>query len=50
MQKNFFRKRHFSSQSLDFLPPKKPGLYISRKDFFLKKIPPRGMEPRSAAW
>ena len=37
MQKNFFQKRHFSSQSLDFLPPKKPGLYISRKDFFFEK-------------
>ena len=29
-----FKKRHFLGQALDFLPPRKPGLYISRVDFF----------------
>ena len=29
-----FKKRHFLGQALDFLPPRKPGLYISGVDFF----------------
>ena len=27
------KKRNFLGQALDFLPPRKPGLYKSRKDF-----------------
>ena len=36
MQKKseIFKKRNFLGQALDFLPPRKPGLYISRVDFF----------------
>ena len=36
MQKKseIFKKRNFSGQALDFLPPRKPGLYISPVDFF----------------
>ena len=36
MQKKseIFKKRNFSGQALDFLPPRKPGLYTSRVDFF----------------
>ena len=36
MQKKLeiFKKRNFLGQALDFLPPRKPGLYISRVDFF----------------
>ena len=36
MQKKLeiFKKRSFSGQTLDFLPLRKPGLYISRVDFF----------------
>ena len=33
-----FKKRNFLGQALDFLPHKKPGLYISRVDFFKKKF------------
>ena len=35
MQKklDIFKKRNFLDQALDFLPPRKPGLYISRVDF-----------------
>ena len=29
-----FKKRNFLGQALDFLPPRKPGLSISRVDFF----------------
>ena len=29
-----FKKCNFSGQTLDFLPPRKPGLYTSRVDFF----------------
>ena len=29
-----FKKRNLSGQTLDFLPPRKPGLYISRVDSF----------------
>ena len=29
-----FKKHNFLGQALDFLPPRKPGLYISRVDFF----------------
>ena len=29
-----FLKTNFSGQALDFLPPRKPGLYISYVDFF----------------
>ena len=29
-----FKKRNFSGQTLDFLPPRKPGLYTSQVDFF----------------
>ena len=29
-----FEKRNFSGQTLDFLPPRKPDLYISRVVFF----------------
>ena len=29
-----FKKRNFLGQTLDFLPPRKPGLYISQVDFF----------------
>ena len=32
---NIFKKRNFLGEALDFLPPRKPGLYISRVDFFL---------------
>ena len=32
-----FKKRNFSGQALDFLPPRKPGLYISCMDFFFFK-------------
>ena len=37
MQKKseIFKKRNFLGQALDFLPPRKPGLYISRVDFSL---------------
>ena len=31
---NLKKKRNFSGQALDFLPPRKPGRYISRVDFF----------------
>ena len=36
MQKKseIFKIRNFLGQALDFLPPRKPGLYISRVDFF----------------
>ena len=36
MQKklDIFKKRNFLGQALDFLPPRKPGPYISRVDFF----------------
>ena len=36
MQKKLeiFKKRYFLGQALDFLPPRKRGLYISRVDFF----------------
>ena len=36
MQKKWeiFKKRNFLGQAHDFLPPRKPGLYISRVDFF----------------
>ena len=36
MQKKsgIFKKRHFLGQALDFLPPRKPGLYISLVHFF----------------
>ena len=36
MQKKsgIFKKRYFLGQALDFLPTSKPGLYISRVDFF----------------
>ena len=36
MQKKseIFKKHFFLGQALDFLPPRKPGLYISRVDFF----------------
>ena len=39
MQKKseIFKKRNFLGQALDFLPPRKPGLYISRVDFFFFK-------------
>ena len=35
MQKKLeiFKKRNFLGEALDFLPPRKPGLYISRVDF-----------------
>ena len=35
MQKklDIFKKRNFLDQALDFLPPRKPGLSISRVDF-----------------
>ena len=31
------KKRNFLDQALDFLPPRKPGLYISLVDFFFFK-------------
>ena len=36
MQKKsrIFKKRNSLGQALDFLPPRKPGLYISLVDFF----------------
>ena len=36
MQKKseMFKKRNSSGQALNFLPPRKPRLYISRVDFF----------------
>ena len=36
MQKKLeiFKNRNFLGQALDFLLPRKPGLYISRVDFF----------------
>ena len=36
MQKKLeiFKKRIFLGQALDFLPPRKTGLYISRVEFF----------------
>ena len=36
MQKKLeiFKEPNFSGQTLDFLPHRKPGLYISRVDFF----------------
>ena len=36
MQKKseIFKMRNFLGQALDFLLPRKPGLYISREDFF----------------
>ena len=36
MQKKseIFKKRNFLVEALDFLPPRKPGLYTSRVDFF----------------
>ena len=36
MQKksDIFKKRNFLGPALDFLQPRKPGLYISRVDFF----------------
>ena len=36
MQKKseIFKMRNFLGQALDFLPPRKPGLYIAREDFF----------------
>ena len=30
------KKRNFLGQALNFLPPRKPGLYISRVDFFFE--------------
>ena len=38
MQKKFLKKRNFLGQAHDFLPPRKPGLYISRVDFFSLNI------------
>ena len=36
MQKKseIFKKQNFLGQALDFLPPRKPGLYVSRVDLF----------------
>ena len=36
MQKKseIFKKHNFLGQFLDFLPPRKPGLCVSRVDFF----------------
>ena len=31
---NFKKKHNFLGQALDFLPPRKPSLYVSRVDFF----------------
>ena len=41
MQKksDIFKKRNFLGQALDFLPTRKPRLYISRVDFFFVKYP-----------
>ena len=30
-----FKKRNSSGHTLDFMPPRRPGLYISRVDFFV---------------
>ena len=55
MQKKseIFKKRNFLVQPFDFLPHRKPGLYISRVDFFFfeyhefSKINKYGRQPKT---